>query len=92
MTPSPEAEGLLTAVTDIRAAGKQFADLIKNLKTHPFLTLKLIGTEKTDHGEMIANIMLAYRAAEDARMRLGKVFEAYYGEGIGNGPLQTQQK
>lgn len=30
-------------------------------------------------GEMIANIMLAYRHLEDARMRLGKVIQAYEG-------------
>ncbi len=31
------------------------------------------------HGEMKANIMLAYRHLEDARMRLGKVVQAYDG-------------
>lgn len=30
-------------------------------------------------GEAIANVMLAYRHAEDARMRLGKVFQALNG-------------
>lgn len=30
-------------------------------------------------GEMIANIMLAYRHIEDARMRLGKVIQAHDG-------------
>lgn len=30
-------------------------------------------------GEMKANIMLAYRHLEDARMRLGKVVQAYDG-------------
>lgn len=29
-----------------------------------------------DRGEGIANVMLAYRALEDARMRLGKVIQA----------------
>jgi hypothetical protein len=32
-----------------------------------------------DRGEMIANVMLAYRHLEDARMRLGKVIQAYEG-------------
>lgn len=32
-----------------------------------------------DRGEMIANTMLAYRHLEDARMRLGKVIQAYDG-------------
>jgi hypothetical protein len=32
-----------------------------------------------DRGEMIANVMLAYRHLEDARMRLGKAIQAYDG-------------
>ena len=32
-----------------------------------------------DQGEEIANLMLAYRHTEDARMRLGKVIQAYHG-------------
>lgn len=37
-------------------------------------------SDKSDnHGEMKANIMLAYRHLEDARMRLGKVIQAYDG-------------
>jgi hypothetical protein len=32
-----------------------------------------------DRGEMIANAMLATRHLEDARMRLGKVIQAYDG-------------
>lgn len=32
-----------------------------------------------DRGEMIANCMLAYRHLEDARVRLGKVIQAYDG-------------
>lgn len=32
-----------------------------------------------DRGEMIANLMLSYRHLEDARMRLGKVIQAYDG-------------
>ncbi len=31
------------------------------------------------HGEMRANIMLTYRHLEDARMRLGKVVQAFDG-------------
>ena len=33
------------------------------------------------HGEMIANIMLAYRHLEDARMRVGKILQAA-GDGV----------
>lgn len=36
-----------------------------------------------DRGETIANIILAYRHIEDARMRLGKVYQALNG-GISN--------
>jgi hypothetical protein len=32
-----------------------------------------------DRNEMLANITLAYRHLEDARMRLGKVIQAYDG-------------
>lgn len=32
-----------------------------------------------DSGEMKANIMLSYRHLEDARLRLGKVIQAYDG-------------
>lgn len=35
--------------------------------------------EGENQGEAIANIMLAYRHAEDARMRLGKVIQAMDG-------------
>lgn len=33
----------------------------------------------SDSGEMKANIMLSYRHLEDARLRLGKVIQAYDG-------------
>jgi hypothetical protein len=31
------------------------------------------------HSEMVANIMLTYRHLEDARMRVGKIMQAYQG-------------
>lgn len=34
---------------------------------------------EADSAEMIANVMLAYRHIEDARMRLGKVIQAFDG-------------
>jgi hypothetical protein len=37
------------------------------------------GTIVPDRGEMIANAMLAYRHLEDARMRIGKVIQAFDG-------------
>jgi len=36
-------------------------------------------TEGADSGEMVANLMLAYRHLEDARMRLGKAIQASEG-------------
>lgn len=39
--------------------------------------------EGEDRGEVVANLMLAYRHIEDARMRLGKVYQARNG-GISN--------
>ncbi len=33
------------------------------------------------HSEMRANIMLTYRHLEDARMRVGKIMQAYQGGG-----------
>lgn len=88
--PTPDA-AFLAIVTQYRATLKALAIDIKNLKSHEFFSTPERGTFP-DGPEMIANIYLAYRHMEDARMRLGKVFEAYYGEGIGDGPLQTQQK
>lgn len=33
----------------------------------------------SDEGEILANIMIAYRHLEDARMRIGKAIQAYDG-------------
>jgi hypothetical protein len=38
-----------------------------------------VGAAPADRGEMLANATLAYRHLEDARMRLGKVIQAYDG-------------
>ena len=38
-------------------------------------------TYQGQHGEMIANIMLAYRHLEDVRMRIGKILQAA-GDGV----------
>lgn len=95
---SPEAEQLLAIVTQYRATLKPIATDIKNIKVHAFFGKynSSMGAgdgkdQNADIGEMIANIMLAYRHMEDARMRLGKVFEAYFGEGIGDGPVASQK-
>lgn len=90
---SPEAEQLLAIVTQYRATLKPIATDMKNIKAHAFFNSKVQTNSdvNSDRGEMIANIMLAYRHMEDARMRLGKVFEAYFGEGIGDGPVASQK-
>jgi hypothetical protein len=47
-----------------------------NMRTHPG---HAEAPSKREAGEMKANIMLAYRHLEDARMRIGKVVQAYDG-------------
>jgi len=58
-----------------REALKSIGSQVKALMGHPIFTAG--GYE--DFGEMKANIMLAYRHIEDARMRLGKAVQAYDG-------------
>lgn len=50
---------------------KHLADGVKSMMN--------ISSKGEDAGEQKANIMLAYRHLEDARMRLGKVIQAYEG-------------
>lgn len=45
--------------------------------------LSELGPQSPEAGEAIANVKLAYRHAEDSRMRLGKVFQALNG-GVSN--------
>ncbi len=60
----------------IKIGGKD----VKALMNHVQFTNGTLPTDPVaDVGEMKANIMLAYRAMEDARMRLGKVIEAHEG-------------
>lgn len=56
-------------------------DSVLAMMKHPIFTSAEEGdpNSKADYGEMRANIMLAYRHLEDARMRLGKVFQAHDG-------------
>lgn len=52
---------------------------------HSMLEFPVFKGEQTypnQHGEMKANIMLAYRHLEDARMRVGKILQAA-GDGDG---------
>lgn len=48
-----------------------------DLKKHD--ALHMTGVQERDKCEMIANIELAYRHLEDARMRLGKAIQAFDG-------------
>jgi hypothetical protein len=50
---------------------------VKALMEHPIFSVN--ADSHCDLGEMKANIMLAYRHIEDARMRLGKAVQAYGG-------------
>lgn len=60
---------------DLRAELDAFEKRILGLKGAP-------GVEAAGNvGEVMSNIMLAYRAAEDCRMRLGKVIQ-HIGDGV----------
>lgn len=59
---------------DLRSVIKGIGDNVKALKDHE--EFKNEDAYKGQHGEMIANIMLAYRHLEDARMRVGKILQA----------------
>lgn len=56
---------------------EMWAERVKELMNHVAFTEPKV--EGRDHGEMKANIMIAYRHLEDARMRLGKAIQAYDG-------------
>lgn len=66
------AEGLRSELSDVFQSLKR----LKNLAMDSTQDQK----EGEDRGEVIANITLAMRHTEDARMRLGKVFEAREGK------------
>lgn len=51
----------------------------KHLKSQIEITKSSDVPEGADKGEMIANLMLAYRHLEDARMRMGKAIQAHEG-------------
>lgn len=71
---------LKTQCNALRATIKTVGEQTLNLKLHP--AMATAGSDQApsaDRGEMLANIMLTYRHLEDARMRLGKVVQAYEG-------------
>jgi len=51
------------------------AGRLNGLKEHPAVAQVAV----KPRGEMLANIILAYRHLEDARMRIGKVIQHYDG-------------
>lgn len=63
-------------LTGYRTEIESLAQQVKSLKGHPVFDPNAESDGVADTGEMIANIMLAYRHLEDARMRLGKVIQA----------------
>lgn len=70
------ADTFVDFCSEIRGDILILSDKVKLLKTHPiFKELP----EISDQSEMIANIMLAYRHLEDARMRIGKSIQAFDG-------------
>ena len=56
---------------------------VKQLYTETIANKEFNAKEGEDRGEVIANLILAYRHIEDARMRLGKVYQARNG-GVSN--------
>ncbi len=65
---------LLDAMTSLRKT-------IEDQKVYVLHNKKYISELETgDKGEMMANITLAYRHLEDAKMRVGKVIQAYEGK------------
>lgn len=72
--------GLRTPVENLRQEIKEVALEVKAMKDGNAPVQQISDPEA--RGEAIANVMLAYRHLEDARMRLGKVLEAADGKSI----------
>ena len=73
--PMTEVDSFKAQVNPLRAEIGALCEKILSLKKSLLLTTKeeVAGANK---GEVAANIMLAYRHAEDARLRLGKAIQA----------------
>ena len=63
----------------LREQLKELTSKVRGLKAHSSCFEAGLLPKGGDRGEMIANIMLAYRHLEDAAMRLGKAVQAYDG-------------
>ena len=64
-------------VDTLRSEMENLAQGILALKAHGYFNDDI--RDPANDGEMFANIMLAFRCAEDAKMRLGKVLQAHNG-------------
>ena len=65
------------ACGDLRQEIRQIGDKVRGLMSHG--TFQKDSQHGGQHGEMKANLMLAFRHLEDARMRLGKAVQAFDG-------------
>lgn len=75
-----ESEKLLqTLCNQLRESIRRVEVEVRQLKEQP--AMRFPDAYPGQHGEMIAQSMLAVRALEEARMRLGKVLQ-YAGDGV----------
>ena len=72
-------QGIKDVCFSQRVEIERMKTVVKSLMKHGVFNEERIKGDSRDDGEMKANIMLAYRHLEDARMRLGKVVQAYDG-------------
>lgn len=79
MEPTMKSPAEITA-EDVRAALLTIEDILTKGKEVHAATPH---GPTENRGEVMANLTIAFRAVEDARMRLGKVFQALNG-GISN--------
>ena len=75
--PVEEEKTFPDVISNMRKLLKDDAAVAKSFMGHPVFDAEV--ENNADHGEMRANIMLAYRHLEDATMRLGKVLQAHDG-------------
>lgn len=77
--PLEPEKDLQMVCNDLRGDLRKVEIMVRSLKTHP--AMRFPDAYEGQHGEMIAQSMLAVRAIEEARMRLGKVLQ-YAGDGV----------
>jgi hypothetical protein len=68
-----DMNGLRTTIKNVAREAKRLAE---NAKTPATRSDAMLFRNGEDRGEVIANLMLAYRHLEDASMRLGKAIQA----------------